>query len=173
VPVGRFRSLRAYAHSVMGPIAKTEVADTLWHTHMWRVRKYRSAVESTLLGNSALRRRRGFPLFFSFCCAAELCLYFSVFSLLYPGIIRKWHELGIDLFTTLDLKCSGYYIYHPLSLKRWNNSVDIATCYGLDCPGSVPGSARFLCFPQRPDRLSGPPSLLSSGYVYRLIFPNV
>jgi hypothetical protein len=45
-----------------------------------------------------------------------------------------------------------------------NHRVGIATGYGLDSQGSIPGSARFLSSPQRPDRLCGPPSLLSNGY---------
>jgi hypothetical protein len=36
--------------------------------------------------------------------------------------------------------------------------------YGLDDPGSIPGMARFVFSPQRPDRLWGLPSLLSNGY---------
>jgi hypothetical protein len=43
-------------------------------------------------------------------------------------------------------------------------SVGIATGCGLDAPGSIRGSARFFSFPQRRDRLWGPPSLLSNGY---------
>jgi hypothetical protein len=35
--------------------------------------------------------------------------------------------------------------------------------YGLDGSDSIPGMARFIS-PQRPDRLWGPPSLLSNGY---------
>jgi hypothetical protein len=42
--------------------------------------------------------------------------------------------------------------------------VSITMGYGLDGPGSIPGSVRFLSSPQRPDRLWGPPSLLSNGY---------
>jgi hypothetical protein len=34
----------------------------------------------------------------------------------------------------------------------------------MDGRGSIPGRARFYWFPQRPDRLGGPPSLLSNGY---------
>jgi hypothetical protein len=43
-------------------------------------------------------------------------------------------------------------------------SVGIAPGYGLDGPGSIPGSVRFFSSPQRPDRLWGPPRLLSNGY---------
>jgi hypothetical protein len=36
--------------------------------------------------------------------------------------------------------------------------------YRLEGPGLIPGSARFFFSLQRPDRLWGPPSLLSNGY---------
>jgi hypothetical protein len=36
--------------------------------------------------------------------------------------------------------------------------------YGLDGPGSIPGSARVFSSPQRADRPWAPPSLLSNGY---------
>jgi hypothetical protein len=42
-----------------------------------------------------------------------------------------------------------------------DSSVSKSTGYGLDDPGSIPGSARFFSSPQRPDPLWGPPSLLS------------
>jgi hypothetical protein len=36
--------------------------------------------------------------------------------------------------------------------------------YGLDGLGSIPDNARFFFSPQHPDRLWGPPSLMSSGH---------
>jgi hypothetical protein len=42
-----------------------------------------------------------------------------------------------------------------------DSSVAIVTGYGLDSPGSIPGSARFFSSPQR---LWGPPSLLFNEY---------
>jgi hypothetical protein len=44
------------------------------------------------------------------------------------------------------------------------NGIGIATGYGLDGPGSISGSARFFCSPQRPERLWGPPSLPLNGH---------
>jgi hypothetical protein len=49
----------------------------------------------------------------------------------------------------------GYDTLHPMSR---DSSVDIATDYGLEGRGSIPGSARFFSTPQRPDRLWDPPS---------------
>jgi hypothetical protein len=47
-----------------------------------------------------------------------------------------------------------------------DSSVSIETGYGMDGKGSIPGRGRrFLCSQQRPDRLWGPPSLLSNGYL--------
>jgi hypothetical protein len=45
-----------------------------------------------------------------------------------------------------------------------NSSVGIATGYGVDSLGSIPGSARVFSSPRCPDQLSGPTSLLSNGY---------
>jgi hypothetical protein len=43
-------------------------------------------------------------------------------------------------------------------------SVGIVTGYRLDGRGSIPGRGKiFFSSPQRPDRLLGPPSLLSNG----------
>jgi hypothetical protein len=44
-----------------------------------------------------------------------------------------------------------------------DSSVGIATGYGLDDRGSIPGSERFFSTQQRPDRIWGPPSLPSNG----------
>jgi hypothetical protein len=46
-----------------------------------------------------------------------------------------------------------------------DSSVGIATGYGLDGPGAVPGGARFFSSPQCPDQLWGPPNLLLNGYL--------
>jgi hypothetical protein len=51
-----------------------------------------------------------------------------------------------------------------------NTSVGIATGYGLDGPGSIPGKDKIFSAPQCPDRLRGPPSLLYNGY--RWLFPQ-
>jgi hypothetical protein len=47
----------------------------------------------------------------------------------------------------------------------WGSSVSIVTDYRLDDRGSIPDTGRgFFFLPLRPDRLWGPPSLLSNGY---------
>jgi hypothetical protein len=45
-----------------------------------------------------------------------------------------------------------------------DSSVGIATSYGLNGQGWIPGSARLFSSPQCPNRLWGPTSLLSIGY---------
>jgi hypothetical protein len=49
---------------------------------------------------------------------------------------------------------------------RLDNSVDITMSYGLDGRNPIPdgGKGTFFSNLQRPDRLWGPSSLLSSGY---------
>jgi hypothetical protein len=51
-----------------------------------------------------------------------------------------------------------------------DSSVGIATSYGQDDLGSIPGMTRCFSSPQRPDWLWGPPSLLPNGYQGR--FPH-
>jgi hypothetical protein len=56
---------------------------------------------------------------------------------------------------------------HPRSHSGLINfsAVGITTDYGLGGCGSIPDKdKRFFFTPQRPDRLWGPPSLLSNGY---------
>jgi hypothetical protein len=53
-----------------------------------------------------------------------------------------------------------------------DSSVCVASGYGLDCQGSIPGrDKRFFSTPQRPDRLWDPRSLVYNGY--RGLFPRL
>jgi hypothetical protein len=54
---------------------------------------------------------------------------------------------------------------HPVLKRSRDSSVGIALGYMLDDRGSIPGRDReFFSSPPRPDRLWGPPGLLSNGY---------
>jgi hypothetical protein len=51
-----------------------------------------------------------------------------------------------------------------------SSSVSLVSDYGLDDRSSIPDTGRgFFVYSLRPDRLWGPPSLLSNGY--RVSFP--
>jgi hypothetical protein len=66
----------------------------------------------------------------------------------------------------------GDYLHVPLSkvlhfVRSRDSVVGIATSHGLDNQGvgvQVPVEARIFTSPQHPDRLWGPPNLLSNGY---------
>jgi hypothetical protein len=71
-----------------------------------------------------------------------------------------------DILTELHvLNSPDYKKKKVFGIRSRDSSVGIATDYELDGPGSIPpGSAKLSSSPQRPDRLWGPPSLLSNGY---------
>jgi hypothetical protein len=55
----------------------------------------------------------------------------------------------------------------PIPVVSRDSSVGIATGYGLGDQGvrfEVPVGSRIFSSPRRPDRLWGPPNLLSNGY---------
>jgi hypothetical protein len=58
---------------------------------------------------------------------------------------------------------SQLHLKHKFGALRDSTS-GVATGYALEGPGSIFSSERFISSPQRPDRLWGPPSLLSNGY---------
>jgi hypothetical protein len=77
-----------------------------------------------------------------------LCLYFDFFI--------EWYSYLMVVFRK-------YNFCH--SRKSKDGLFGIATGFGLDGQGSLPGrSKKFFSTPQRPDQLWGPPSLLCNGY---------
>jgi hypothetical protein len=64
-----------------------------------------------------------------------------------------------------DTKVSIFIIVTAWEYCRsQDSSVSIVMGYGLDGPGSIPGSERLFSTPQHPDRFWGPLSLLSNGH---------
>jgi hypothetical protein len=62
---------------------------------------------------------------------------------------------------------SNYSTVASLHTLLWGSALRIATVYGLDDQGvgvQVPVGVRLLSSSHHPDRLWGPPSLLSKGY---------
>jgi hypothetical protein len=58
-------------------------------------------------------------------------------------------------------------VYHQVATGSRDSVVGIATGYGLDDRGvevRVLVGSRIFSSPRRPDRLCGPPNLLSNGY---------
>jgi hypothetical protein len=82
---------------------------------------------------------------------------------------RNPHFTRIYIFTRRYLKCFF------LSVCRSRvSSGSIVSDYGLDGLGSIPGRGKgFFLYPLCPDRLWGPPSLLSNGYRGRVLSPGV
>jgi hypothetical protein len=77
----------------------------------------------------------------------------------------------VQKLTMLTENCCGFLQFLLIYIGSRDSSVGIETDYGLDFWGSIPGRGKIFFFtPQRPDRLWGPPSLLSNGY--RGIFPR-
>jgi hypothetical protein len=55
--------------------------------------------------------------------------------------------------------------WYCISWMSRDSSVGVATSYGPDGRGSIPGRGKIFFFtPQLPDRISGTPSLLANGY---------
>jgi hypothetical protein len=97
-----------------------------------------------------------------------------------PPVNKCWRKLDVYFFTVVvpvNLQTSSFYeiSFYQISHFRLafitnrgrHSSVGMAIGYGLDDRGigvRVPIGSRIFSSPQRPDRLWGPPSLLSNGY---------
>jgi hypothetical protein len=71
-----------------------------------------------------------------------------------------------DIETCLGVGCTRANLEHYHDMSR-DSAVGIATGYGLDDRGvgvRVPVGSRIFSSPRRPDRIWGPPSLLSNRY---------
>jgi hypothetical protein len=76
--------------------------------------------------------------------------------------IMKWRGYGLK---QLEPNCDIISVY--ARRRSRDSAVGIATGYGLDDRGvgvRVPVGSRIFSSPRRPDRLWGPPNLLSNGY---------
>jgi hypothetical protein len=72
----------------------------------------------------------------------------------------------MDLIFTVFITFSRYFD-NTFKVESWDSVVIIATGYRLDDRGvgvQVPVGVRICTSPRHPDRLWGPPNLLSNGY---------
>jgi hypothetical protein len=79
----------------------------------------------------------------------------------------RWMEETEHVSRFGDIRNYYKIVISKFEGRSRDSSVDIATGYGLDDQGVgvwVPVSSRIFSSPRRPDRLWGPPSLLSNGY---------
>jgi hypothetical protein len=80
--------------------------------------------------------------------------------------ITRYNILHLHIKTQSSCEVNEYDFGKASSrMKSRDSSVGIALGYGLDDRGSISGGCfEFFCKPPRPERLWGPPSLLSNGY---------
>jgi hypothetical protein len=77
---------------------------------------------------------------------------------------RKVFHVSCVSPETILLRIKWTVSPHPTKRTR-NSSVSIATGYGLDGQGSIPGRGKiYFSTPPRSDRFLGPPNFLSNGY---------
>jgi hypothetical protein len=80
-------------------------------------------------------------------------------------IQKQVEELQIWRIKNKVYSNSKYLMSVSNKTKSWDSSVCIATGYGLDGRGSIPGKGKkSFSNPLHPDRLRGPPNLISSAY---------
>jgi hypothetical protein len=97
--------------------------------------------------------------------AAPLSLVLSALLAFPLYALTAWC-LSTDATSPYVLASIYYFLCWPIFWSR-GSSVGIATGYGLDDGGvevRVPVGSRIFSSPCRPDRLWGPPNLLSIGY---------
>jgi hypothetical protein len=99
-------------------------------------------------------------------CHQSVCLH------VYPSIVAR-QQLGksvpraINIHATMEQLLNASFSIRSLSYQSRDSAVGTATGYGLNDRGvGVRVSVRTKIFfsPRRPDRLWGPPNLLSNGY---------
>jgi hypothetical protein len=128
-----------------------------WHVR-WNHDSFEGKVTSILLGSSSI-------------FVSPLTLTMSCFTVRYLGPVHTltFYVSKICTFTgekVSQIVCSLDFLRLPCSWSR-DSSVGIATRYGLNDRNvgvRVPAGSKMFSSPQRPDRLWGPPSLLSNGY---------
>jgi hypothetical protein len=81
-----------------------------------------------------------------------------------PSSIEMRYAMRLLLFGSNLNIVKGNNIDLLREIRSRGSSVGIATGYGLDGWGSIPGSARFFSSPHRRYRFCGQPSLLPNGY---------
>jgi hypothetical protein len=94
------------------------------------------------------------------------CIILYTLPGVFPVCSWEYFLFGSFLFSILFLFLSSVSFRFPIFMGR-DSAVGIATGYGLvdqRVRVRVPFVARIFTSPCRPDRLWGPPSLLSNGY---------
>jgi hypothetical protein len=93
------------------------------------------------------------------------CLVYKIETILH--LFAPFFILSVSSFRLVIIFCCIY-----LFTRSWERLVGIATGYGLDDRGvgfRVPVGSRIFSSPRYPDRLWGPPSLLSNGFLGLLL----
>jgi hypothetical protein len=95
------------------------------------------------------------------------CQCFSSESIVFMDIFQGTNNVGFPCFYELFLEKFVKRNFIMYMVGSWDSVVVVATGYGLDDQGvrvRVPVGSRIFSCPCHPDRLWGPPNLLSNGY---------